>query len=151
MRLNNGVSKVVSLGLTILVTLLSLLLLFGVTDTVKEIISVSRGSYSSYSEDSLFRLREEGDYNRLWRIWQEGNFAVTGAGEKQAPYLSAGRYFHDAMLEKALENGGEAYADEADRLNMRLEEEAAAMHDEECRKEIDEIIRKGAVTYKTAP
>ena len=68
MRLNNGVSKVVSLGLTILVTLLSLLLLFGVTDTVKEIISVSRGSYSSYSEDSLFRLREEGDYNRLWRI-----------------------------------------------------------------------------------
>ena len=55
------------------------------------------------------------------------------------------------MLEKALENGGEAYADEADRLNARLEEEAAAMHDEECRKEIDEIIRKGAVTYKTAP
>ena len=100
MRLNNGVSKVVSLGLTILVTLLSLLLLFGVTDTVKEIISVSRGSYSSYS---------------------------------------------------ALENGGEAYADEADRLNMRLEEEAAAMHDEECRKEIDEIIRKGVLTCRTEP
>ena len=55
------------------------------------------------------------------------------------------------MLEKALENGGEAYADEVDRLNMRLEEEAAAMHDEECRKEIDEIIRKGVQTCRTEP
>ena len=146
MRLNNGISKAVSLGLTILIALLALFLLVGVADTVNEVVSVARGSYSSYTEDSLFHLREEGDYNRLWGIWRDGNFAVTGAEPKQEPYLSAGRYFHDAMMKKALENGGDAYADEAARLTVRLEEEAASMQDEECRKEIDEIIRKGVMT-----
>ena len=126
MRLNNGISKAVSLGLTILIALLALFLLVGVADTVNEVVSVARGYYSSYTEDSLFHLREE--------------------ETKREPYLSAGRYFHDAMLEKALENGGEAYADEAARLTVRMEEEAAAMQDEECRKEIDEIIRKGVMT-----
>lgn len=146
MRLNNGISKAVSLWLTILIAFLALFLLFGIADTVNEVLSVARGSYFSYSEDELFHMREEGDYNRLWRTWKDGNFAVTGAETKQEPYLSAGRYFHDAMLKKALENGGEAYADEAARLTVRLEEEAAAMQDEECRKEIDEIIRQGVMT-----
>ena len=151
MRLNNGISKAVSLGLTILIAFLALFLLVGVADTVNEVMDVARGSSSSYSEDSLFNMREEGDYNRLWEIWRDGNFAVTGTETKREPYLSAGRYFHDAMLEKALENGGEAYADEAARLTVRMEEEAAAMQDEECRKEIDEIIRKGVLTCRTEP
>ena len=68
MRLNNGISKAVSLGLTILIAFLALFLLVGVADTVNEVMDVARGSYSSYSEDSLFNMREEGDYNRLWEI-----------------------------------------------------------------------------------
>lgn len=146
MHWRNGISKTVSLGLTILVTLLALLLLVGVADTVQEVVSVSRGSYSSYTEDDLFRIREDGDYERLWMIWREKNYAVRDADGKEAPYLSAGRYFHDAMLKQALENGGEVYADQVSRLTVQMEEEASAMHDEECRQEIDEIIRQGTLT-----
>ncbi len=141
MRLNSGISKVISWGLTILITLLALFWFVGLADTVQEVRSAARGYYSEYSEDQLFHLREDKDYGRLWQIWRDGNFAVIGAKDRQKPYLSAGVYFHDAMLKEALEQGGAAYADEAARLSARLEEEAAAMQDEECRAEIDSIVR----------
>ena len=64
MRLNNGISKAVSLGLTILIALLALLLLVGVADTVKEVISVARGYYSSYCCRTCIGKRPYDRYKR---------------------------------------------------------------------------------------